>query len=228
MLRNLKSVNGGMQSYNGIKKDDKEMVRMLSMSLKKFRLKKGFTLKMVGDMVGYAENTVSQWERGICEPNTETLQQLAEIYDSSVSELLGEEEKNLIRFCLFEQSGKTYSVYEEIKQYDSTIPDSVIKEYLVFQKRLISFLEEKNYQWSYSTGRELLFIPVKENEVEIDGLLLEVPEHDFFEREEPWLFISIGNQEEGYRIHRNIDLSIQRLEDVLEELELSLIENKNR
>ena len=63
-------------------------------NLKALRKSKGLTLRQLGDMVGVTESSISMYETGKRQPDNEGLLRLAAALDTSVGELLGEEQKN--------------------------------------------------------------------------------------------------------------------------------------
>ena len=63
-------------------------------NLKAIRKSKGLTLKQLGEKVGVTESSISQYETGRRQPDNEGLLRLASALDTTVGELLGEEQKN--------------------------------------------------------------------------------------------------------------------------------------
>lgn len=57
--------------------------------IKELRQEKGLTQKKLADMLSVADSTLGYWEKGRYEPDTETLQKLADIFGVSVDYLLG-------------------------------------------------------------------------------------------------------------------------------------------
>lgn len=57
------------------------------------RKRVGMTMKQLGQLVGVAESTISQYENGKRQPDNETLLKIAEELNTSVSYLLGETKK---------------------------------------------------------------------------------------------------------------------------------------
>lgn len=62
--------------------------------LKELRKQKGLTLVELGKEVNLANNTLSQYERGIREPNISMLIKLADFFNVSVNYLVGREPKS--------------------------------------------------------------------------------------------------------------------------------------
>lgn len=211
-------------SYNK-SKEVSQMKFDLGNNIRNFRKKRNMTLKILGEKVGYAENSVWQWEHNKREPNIQSLLQLSQIFEISIIELLG---GTKMENGLYEFNGKEYSLYEEVKKYDNDLPDWKIEEYLTFKLRVINWCEEKGYQYEHSTGRELLLIliPDNGNGQEKSGVLLEVPEQSHFDSDDkykqpPYAFFSLGNEEDGYRVETNIELSICDLENALKDFSIS-------
>ena len=63
---------------------------MLKENLVTLRKQKGLTQETVADRLHVVRQTVSKWEKGLSVPDADALQRLAELYEVSVSQLLGE------------------------------------------------------------------------------------------------------------------------------------------
>ena len=70
-------------------------------NFKKCRLEMFLTQKQVAKMLGVYQSNISDWENDVSRPEYEKLIQLAEIYNVSISELLGVDEN-----CACKKSGK--------------------------------------------------------------------------------------------------------------------------
>ena len=57
------------------------------------RESKGFTQSRLARSLGVSQQVVCNWERGLSEPNTERIRQIAKALDVSVALLLGETEE---------------------------------------------------------------------------------------------------------------------------------------
>jgi transcriptional regulator with XRE-family HTH domain len=57
--------------------------------LKSERIKKGFTQEELGNIVNKSKNNISQYERGIREPDLNILRRFSEIFDCTLDYLLG-------------------------------------------------------------------------------------------------------------------------------------------
>lgn len=63
---------------------------MLKENLVTLRKQKGLSQETVADRLHVVRQTVSKWEKGLSVPDADALQRLAELYEVSVSQLLGE------------------------------------------------------------------------------------------------------------------------------------------
>ena len=61
--------------------------------IRELRKNRGLTMKQLGDILGLAESTISQYENGKRQPDYETLLRLSEHFGVSVGYILGAEEK---------------------------------------------------------------------------------------------------------------------------------------
>lgn len=59
------------------------------MRLAELRQKQGLSQKSLASLIGYSQNMISQWENGTRDPNTKTLQELANFFNVSIDYLLG-------------------------------------------------------------------------------------------------------------------------------------------
>ena len=62
---------------------------MIYERIKKLREKQGYTQTELAKMVGVTRSCVNAWEMGISVPSTQSLVQLAQIFDMSTDYLLG-------------------------------------------------------------------------------------------------------------------------------------------
>ena len=62
---------------------------MLNENLKALRKNKGFTQDELASRLNVVRQTVSKWEKGYSVPDAEMLEKIAEIFDTDVSQLLG-------------------------------------------------------------------------------------------------------------------------------------------
>ena len=97
--------------------------------IRELRKKCGITMKELGEKIGVAESTVSQYETGKRQPDYETMLKLGEYFGVTVDFLLGSEkaptvegERNVsdedIKFALFGGDGEiTDAMFEEVRQF---------------------------------------------------------------------------------------------------------------
>lgn len=70
------------------------MSKQLGAKLKQLRIESGLTQTYVGSKLNIGNKTISDYERGISEPDTTVLKELARLYGISVDELLDNEPIN--------------------------------------------------------------------------------------------------------------------------------------
>ncbi|MDE6624854.1 MAG: helix-turn-helix domain-containing protein [Lachnospiraceae bacterium] len=63
---------------------------MLSENLKIIRKEKGMSQEMLAQQIGVVRQTVSKWEKGLSVPDAEMLVRIADLFEVSVENLLGE------------------------------------------------------------------------------------------------------------------------------------------
>jgi len=63
-------------------------------NFKKARTDCGYTQKFVADKLGIYQSNVSDWENNISRPEYENLVELSKLYEVSIYDLLGVEEKD--------------------------------------------------------------------------------------------------------------------------------------
>lgn len=63
---------------------------MLSDNIQALRKQKGYSQETLAERLHVVRQTVSKWEKGLSVPDAENLQAMAEIFEVSVSDLLGE------------------------------------------------------------------------------------------------------------------------------------------
>ena len=79
---------------NSITKDfikHKEDINLFNENLKKIRKEKGYTQEELAAKVGVVRQTVSKWEKGLSVPDADILRKLAEILNTDINILLGNE-----------------------------------------------------------------------------------------------------------------------------------------
>ena len=65
--------------------------------IKKIRLEKVIKQGDLADMLSVKQTTVSGWETGYREPDLESLKRMADIFNCSIDELLGQTEKPVVK-----------------------------------------------------------------------------------------------------------------------------------
>lgn len=97
--------------------------------IRELRKKCGITMKELGEKIGVAESTISQYETGKRQPDYETLLKLGEYFGVTVDFLLGVEKaptaegertvnNDDIKFALFGGDGDiTDAMFEEVRQF---------------------------------------------------------------------------------------------------------------
>lgn len=65
--------------------------------IKAYRTKLGQTQAELASACNVKQNTVSAWETGRSEPDFESLKKMADIFNCSIDELLGQKEKPVVR-----------------------------------------------------------------------------------------------------------------------------------
>lgn len=65
--------------------------------IKEFRQKFGMKQQELADVLSVKQTTVSGWEVGRREPDFESLKRMADIFNCSIDELLGQKEKPVVK-----------------------------------------------------------------------------------------------------------------------------------
>lgn len=65
--------------------------------IKEFRQQAGLKQRDLADMLSVKQGTVSGWEVGRREPDFDSLKRMADIFNCSIDELLGQKEKPVVR-----------------------------------------------------------------------------------------------------------------------------------
>ena len=82
--------------------------------IKELRLKTGLTLRALGEKVGLANSTLSQYETGKREPRLETWQKIADYFDVSVPYLQGYAKINIPSDLKFDSKQDAIECIEKI------------------------------------------------------------------------------------------------------------------
>lgn len=101
--------------------------------IRELRKKCGITMKELGEKIGVAESTISQYETGKRQPDYETLLKLGEYFGVTADYLLGKENapdntskrpisNDDIKFALFGGDGEiTDAMFEEVRNFAAYI-----------------------------------------------------------------------------------------------------------
>ncbi len=101
---------------------------MLAENLKVLRKQKGFSQEELAVRVNVVRQTVSKWEKGLSVPDADTVIKLAEVFGVSVSELLGEEVKDIgEKLEVAEQLSKLNALLAIQMQRKQQLRNTVIK-----------------------------------------------------------------------------------------------------
>lgn len=99
--------------------------------IRELRKQRGLTMKQLGNVVGLAESTISQYETGKREPDNETLLKISEYFSVTVGYLIGADEPkeaptNGERDILDEVDVAFYGDYKELSEDEQeTVRDMV-------------------------------------------------------------------------------------------------------
>lgn len=99
-------------------------------NLKKLRKSKGLSQAAFAKEIHASQNTVSQWEKGVRQPNNETLKEIAKYFNVSIDYLLGE---NNISSADLELQGIDFALYGEVKDLSETEKQDILS-YIRFKK----------------------------------------------------------------------------------------------
>lgn len=103
-------------------------------NLKKLRMEKGLSQAAFARQIHASQNTISQWEKGIRQPNNDILQKLAEFFGVSIDYLLGRtadptSSQNDKEFQKFE-----YALYNEAKCLSAEDKDRLLEYAKILRK----------------------------------------------------------------------------------------------
>lgn len=76
---------------------------MFKDTLKQVRIKRKMTQKELANKLHTTDATISRWEKGIFEPDFQTVKKIADIFDVSIDELLGHTSFENPQFINFEK-----------------------------------------------------------------------------------------------------------------------------
>lgn len=102
---------------------------MLSKNIRTIRKEKGFTIKDVAKIVGVSEQAISQYERGIREPNLATIDKIAEALQVTRLDLLETTYKiNNTRVSITEEHINDFTRNQEMRTIKNLLNDININE----------------------------------------------------------------------------------------------------
>lgn len=118
--------------------------------LRELRLKKGLTIKELGEKIGIAPNYISQIERGDRPLNPRTLKKFCEFYKVKPNELLGYDTMIEIDESTNEFSEEDIKVLRSIKALPQEDYDLLVEyvSYLIWrhQKRIDDYYDKERHQ----------------------------------------------------------------------------------
>lgn len=94
-------------------------------NLKRARKRCGLTQRQLAEQIGAKHNSVSNWENGQSEPDTQTIRQLCRILDVTANELIdspssgasGSLSRDDLKFALFEGEEATEDMLQEVLDF---------------------------------------------------------------------------------------------------------------
>lgn len=93
-------------------------------NLKKARKRRGLTQRQLADLIGAKHNSVSNWETGQNEPDTQTIRRLCDILSITANDLFGADpasspvSRDDLKFALFEGDGQiTEGMLQEVLDF---------------------------------------------------------------------------------------------------------------
>lgn len=104
-LSNFKSLNlirylfdhlGKMELPMKTHLNQEEINRQIGQAIAKYRQQKGFTQEQIAEILNIGSETVSRMERGLIMPNVMRIIELADIFDCSAADLLGDNSHRLL------------------------------------------------------------------------------------------------------------------------------------
>lgn len=126
---------------------------MLSKNIRTIRKQKGLTIKDVAKIVGVSEQAISQYERGIREPNLSTIDKIAEALEVTRLDLLETTYKvNNTRVSITEEHINDSIKSQEMRTIKNLLDDMNINEELseneskILLKQIKLFIEFEIYK----------------------------------------------------------------------------------
>ena len=156
---------------------------MFSENLKTFRKQKGLSQEELAERLHVVRQTISKWERGQSVPDAELLIRIAEIFDTSVSTLLGDtvqpqeqtpEDVNLIsekleqlNLLLAERNRRSRRIWKIVGIVFASIVGMTILSYI------LAFIAFGAYTYTDSSvikKEQSIQLPVREEKIEKENL----------------------------------------------------------
>ena len=114
--------------------------------LRELRIAKGYTQQDIADKIHVNKQTISQYERGIRQPQIEVLEELADVFNVDMNYLLGKEDLitrliNSDEYALLENYRMSNS--EKISKFDRDIITAYHKADIGTQNAILKLLDIK-------------------------------------------------------------------------------------
>lgn len=107
---------------------------MLSRKIKELRVNANLTQKELGEKIGVSEFTVSKYERGVNEPDIETLKKISSFFKCTVDYLIGNTDKpNLTQYVY--QDEELGEIKVNLKDYPYELKPNEVKEMIETLKK---------------------------------------------------------------------------------------------
>lgn len=128
---------------------------MFHEKIKELRKEKGVTGEFVANAVGLSESAYRNYERGVREPNFETLSKLADFYDVTTDYLLGRED-DLLDFLSLSEDDKNLEekIGAMLLKFYRSVPAGIRKEFLSDARKLFEACKEEFYDQPKESSME--------------------------------------------------------------------------
>ncbi len=104
--------------------------------IRDLRKEQKITMKSLGEAIGVAESTISLYENGKRQPDNDTLQKLADYFNTTTDYLLGRTDEPSVKSLDEQLEGIDFALYGETKELSETQKQDVLK--------FIKFLKSKD------------------------------------------------------------------------------------
>ena len=120
---------------------------MFHEKIKELRKEKGVTGEFVANAVGLSESAYRNYERGVREPNFETLSKLADFYDVTTDYLLGRED-DLLDFLSLSDDDKNLEekIGAMLLKFYRSVPAGNRRDFLNDARKLFETCKEEFYE----------------------------------------------------------------------------------